>query len=152
MALGWLMAALTGCSPAKRHGTWTSIDLHNTASVLARSYHFTLRAEETGVTLTGFCYDGGTEYRAEQPVPLSDGAAELVRSMAPEQAPTAKSSLSADRLLDGERLTVTVTHADGAERRVTLPEDALQSLIRRLKEELRTAAQTDGRNEDAPLS
>jgi len=141
MVLG-VFAAFFGCSK-QQNDPWSSFCMNQTSSVLSQAYHFSVYMEAEGrMTVQGYCFEGGTEYRAEQAMPLSEEEAEIIRNMALETAPTKKTSLK-DRLVsDGTQQKVTLTHQNGEERVISLSDIDRQSLETLLRQALCSAVQT----------
>jgi len=136
MVIG-LLASLFGCSDdPEKHGLWESFSLHRTSSVMTDAYHFTVRtAENGGMTVTGFCYEDGTEYRVEEEAVLSEAAVSALRIMELEKLPTYKPK-KAFPVMDGAQTSASVTHTDGTERKIVLSDEQITEIVCLLEKEI----------------
>ena len=146
MMFGFL-ASLFGCSedPSK-YGDWQSFQIHRTSSVRTDAYHFGITKTEDGkMTVTGFCYEDETEYRAEN-VYLSGAAWVTLFELEPESLPTQKKK-SSGAVRDGAQNSAVVVHTDGTERNVVLTSEQRAEIVAVFSEELKSAAQSASHGE-----
>ena len=144
-----LLSSLFGCSedPAK-YGPWQSFSMNRTSMERTDAYHFGLRLDDDGdISVTGYCFDGETEYRVEEEVYVSGNVRAALIELAPEALPTLKNKKASAGKLDGAQTSETVTHTDGTERRVSLTAEKRAELVGIFKEELKTAVQSASHGE-----
>lgn len=132
MAVG-LLTGLLGCT-GRISEPWQSCTYHVTSSVMTEGCHFQLSRDADCITLSGYCYDAGTEYRLESPKQLSQEAANAIDAMALDKAAAARSRLFG--MADGRQVTVTLDYPGGKERKISLSSQQQEQLFQLLKEEL----------------
>ena len=130
-----VLSALFGCKgqPAE---PWTSLSYHVTSSVRTEGCHFALVRETDGsMTLSGYCFDGETEHRAEEALHVSQETVDAIESMALETA--AKAKRKPIGMADGTQVTVTLRYSDGSEKEIELTTEQQAQLKALLQKELR---------------
>ena len=144
-----LLFSLFGCSedPAK-YGPWQSFSMNRTSMERTDAYHFEISREDDGdISIKGYCFDGDTEYRADEEVYVSGNVRAALIELAPEALPTLKNKKASAGKLDGAQTSETVTHADGTERRVSLTPEKRAELVGIFREELKSAVQSASHGE-----
>ena len=148
MVIGFLVS-LFGCSedPAK-YGDWQSFSMNRTSSVRTDAYHFGISREEDGdISITGYCFDGDTEYRVDEAVHVSGNVRAALIELAPAALPTLKNRKTSAGKLDGVQTGEIITHTDGTERRVSLTAEKRAELVGIFTEELKSAVQSASHGE-----
>ncbi|MBQ2278602.1 MAG: hypothetical protein II333_08535 [Clostridia bacterium] len=148
MILGFI-ASLFGCTenPAK-YGPWQSFSMNRTSMERTDAYHFGISREDDGdISITGYCFDGDTEYRADEAVYVSGNVRAALIELAPAALPTLKSKNGSTGKLDGVQISETVTHTDGTERRVSLTAEKRAELVGIFTEELKSAVESASHGE-----
>ena len=144
-----LLASLFGCSedPSK-YGEWQSFSMNRTSSVMTDAYHFGVSREDDGnISITGYCFDGDTEYRVDEAVYVSGNMRAALIELAPAALPTLKNRKASAGKLDGVQTGEIVTHTDGTERRISLTAEKRVELVEVLTEELKSAVQSASHGE-----
>ena len=148
MAFG-ILASLFGCSedPSK-YGDWQSFSMNRISSVRTDAYHFGINREDDGdISITGYCFDGDTEYRVDEAVYVSGNVRAALIELAPAALPTLKNRKASAGKLDSVQTNEIVTHTDGTERRVSLTAEKRVELVGIFTEELKSAVQSASHGE-----
>jgi hypothetical protein len=131
MALS-VLALMFGCGKQQK---WNSLTYHVVSSVQAEGCHFTVsRTADGGMTISGFCFDGETEYRVDEAKPLSSQAADYIDGLALKKA--RPSITGGSQMVDGVYVTVKASYPDGSESKIDLDRQTRTALLRQLKTEL----------------
>ena len=126
-----LVAGLFGCSK----GPWQSLTYHVTSSVLAEGCHFNLSRDADGsMSLSGYCFDGETEYRNDEAKQVMQETASAITAMELDGASNDTGKLF--QMADGTQVSVTLGYADGSERRISLSAQQQEQLKQLLQKEL----------------
>ena len=77
-----------------RNAPWQSLIYHVTSSVLAEGCHFSLIRDVRGsMTITGYCFSGGSEHRLEEARAVSPETLEAILALELEKASTKRQKL-----------------------------------------------------------
>jgi len=142
MALGFL-SSLFGCKEdTAKYGEWQSFRLAHYSSVRTDNYSFTVQKADSGMTVSGYCYDlGGEEYRFDD-LWLTGAAAFEIRMAEPEKLETYKEKRKLEPI-DGKASNAdTVVHTDGTERNIRLNDETREKLISLIREDVASALES----------
>ena len=111
-----LLTGLVGCA-GQRAKPWRSLTYHVTSSVQAEGCHFFLIRDDGGsMTLTGYCFADGSEYRVEEAKVVSLETVNGIEALELDKLGTERRKLFG--MADGTQITVTRGYADGTQRRI----------------------------------
>ena len=142
MALGFL-SSLFGCKEdTAKYGEWQSFRLAHYSSVRMDNYSFTVQKADSGMTVSGYCYDlGGEEYRFDD-LWLTGAAAFEIRMAEPEKLETYKEKRKLEPI-DGKASNAdTVVHTDGTERNIRLNDETREKLISLIREDVASSLES----------
>jgi len=97
-------------------GEFTEFGIYRYSSGTYGSYGFKITRSESGdILLEGYCYDGEDYCSTDEPIVLSDSAAEVIRAISPEKLPSAEEE---EEPTDGLSRSAYIVYGDETTRKV----------------------------------